>query len=226
MRIIGWNANYNNRRRSLEADVALLKAEEADLIVLSETARPNAEVAGRVVWLGTAVPGLAVIAGNGYTVSACDRNTNAPPLFGGFHVRGPSSLDLLAAWPVKAPGWSYARLLHESLEVFADFLSTERVALIGDLNSSSRVKAQSKSHPAFVERAARLGLVSIYHHQMMEGHGEETVSTYRRGGTGGGLFHIDYCFVSKALLGSASIRVLNGPKWDGLSDHAPIVVEI
>lgn len=53
MRIVAWNANYNNRRRSFEADAELLYSEGADLIVLSETARPVVEFVNRIAWLGT-----------------------------------------------------------------------------------------------------------------------------------------------------------------------------
>jgi len=67
MRLIGWNSNDNNRRRSFDADLAFLDSENADLIVLSETARPVEEVEGSVAWIGTEAPGLGIVARNGYT---------------------------------------------------------------------------------------------------------------------------------------------------------------
>jgi len=110
--------------------------------------------------------------------------------------------------------------------VFSEFLAAKRVVILGDLNTSSRVKTQELTHPEFVAKAAALGLTSIYHHQTGEIHGQETLATYRHGGSTESAFHIDYCFLSHALLGSASIRVVNRAEWKTRSDHFPIVVDV
>ncbi len=230
MRIAAWNANYNNRRRSLETDAEFMDAERADLIVLSETARPKDRDDDQIRWLGNeGDPGLGVIARNGYTLSAHEMNCTAPALFGAFRVQGPRPLNVLAAWPVqetRSAGPSYATLLQTALEIFGDFLREERVAMIGDLNSSSRVVAQATTHPNFVSRAAALGLTSLYHHQNKEAHGKEKVLTYRHRGSAENGFHLDYCFLSQDLLASAKIRVLQGADWEARSDHFPLIVDL
>lgn len=133
-------------------------------------------------------------------MSAHDNNSIAPTLFGAFHVRGPSSLNLLAAWPVqRAPGPPYSQLLRASLDVFSEFLAAQRVVIMGDLNTTSRVKSQAQTHPEFVAKAAAPGLTSIYHHQTGGSHGQETLATYRHGGSAKSTFHSDYCFLSLAL---------------------------
>jgi len=44
MRLIAWKANYNIKRRSFEANLALLAHLDGDVIVMSETSRPKIEV--------------------------------------------------------------------------------------------------------------------------------------------------------------------------------------
>ena len=227
MRLVAWNANFNNRRRSFEEDVALLDSLNADVIVLSETARPRGDQPGRVAWIGAEAPGLGVTTRNGYTMSAHERNASAPSLFGGFRVVGPCSFNLLAAWPVtRSPKDSYHGLLQTSLKHFADLLAQERVILAGDLNTSSRVSAQIRTHPRLVASAADRGLTSIYHYQTDEGHGQEKTSTYRHSGRVKKEFHIDYCFLSKALLDVATLQILTDGEWETRSDHYPIVLDL
>ena len=234
MRIAAWNANYNNRRRAFDEDAKFLDDVNADLIVLSETARPATGVGDNVKWLGEeGQPGLGVIARNGYTLSAHEPNAKAPALFGAFRVQGPQPLaqplNLLAAWPVqktRGAGPSYAKQLQTALDVFGEFLREKRVALIGDLNSSSRVMAQVNTHTKFVKNAAALGLTSVYHHQTGDAHGMEKLNTYRHLGPEEKEFHLDYCFLSQDLLASAKIEILNGADWKARSDHFPIIVEL
>jgi len=228
MRLIAWNANCNNRKhRTFEENAEFLFAEGADLIVVSETAQPVDVVEDRLAFIGTGSPGLAVMVRNGYTLDPSSLNPKAPPLFGGFHVHGTVSFNLLAVWPVQTKGGSrYSQLLDQALDTFGEFLSDQRTVMIGDFNSSSRVLSQKDSHPAFVTRAGALGLRSIYHSQTGQPHGEEKVHTYRHNDAVKSRFHLDYCFLSPALLDGANICVLDGPRWETLSDHYPIVVDV
>lgn len=229
MRIAAWNANYNRHRRSFERDAEFMWAERADLLVLSETAHPAAGTDDRTAWIGDeGGPGLGVIERNGYTLSA-QKHSGAPALFGAFQVKGPRPPNLLAAWPVQTtrpPKSSYATLLKTALEVFGEFLCEERVALVGDLNSSSRVVAQAASHPKFIKEAAELGLTSLYHHRTKEAHGEKLLPTCRHSGPGKKGFHLEYCFLSPDLLTSAKIRVIQGADWEARSGHFPIIIDL
>ena len=107
----------------------------------------------------------------------------------------------------------------------ANLLSGERVVLAGDLNSNSRVSGQALSHPLFVTKATALGLTSVYHHQTGEEHGSETRATYLHGKASPLPFCLDYCW-SKPWLDSASLQILDGPAWNGLSDHFPLVLDL
>ena len=228
MRIIAWNANHNGHpKRSFAEAAELLFAQNADLVILSEIARPARKVTRRIDWIGASNPGLGVEARNGYAISLSDLNSRAPALFGAYQVTGPLSFNLVAAWPVHYPnGPSYAQLLQEALTVFGEFLGAKRAMLVGDLNSSTRVSSQTKSHPVFVEQAKALKLESLYHHRNQVAHGDEKQVTYRHNGRGKGRFHLDYCFLSPALLGSAKIEILDGAEWEQRSDHFPLVIDL
>ncbi len=223
MRLVTWNANDNNRHRSFEENVELLKELEPDLIILSETARPRNRDHDQLVCLGSESPSLAVIASGNFRISPVKVYPDAPMYFGAFRVSGPCSLNLLAGWPVQQKrGAAYSKLLQHALNIFGGFLPDKRTAFIGDLNTSSKAQGQETTHPEFVARLAGFGLTSIYHHQTNEAHGSETIITYR-GGRG---FHLDYCFLSEDLLRSATVEIVNGPEWRGRSDHFPVLVKI
>jgi endonuclease/exonuclease/phosphatase family metal-dependent hydrolase len=228
LRIIAWNANYNRHRRSFEADAAFLHAEDADIIIVSETARPTMTAPRHLAWLGLgAGPGLAVMARNGWTISAHANQTDRPALFGAFHVHGPVSFNLLAVWPVQVKGGPcYSESLAASLSVNSGFLKAERTLMAGDFNSSPKVAGQRVAHSKFVRQAAALGLVSLYHHQTGTDHGHETVPTYRHNNSDEHTFHLDYCFLSESLLGAAKLSVLNGAAWHERSDHFPLLVDL
>jgi|ERR1022692_2852834 hypothetical protein len=228
MRLIAWNANYNAHRRTFEQDVEFLYGMNPDLIVLSETKAPINDDPEHIGWFGEpGKPGLGVIARNSYSIADCGQNKEAPRWFAGFRVMGPCPFNLLAAWPTQYPKRPrYGELLNSALDYFGAFLEGGRSALVGDLNSSSDVLSQKKSHGEFVAKAAGLGLQSVYHAPSNRPHGGEPDKTYRHGGKGKGLFHIDYCFLSPALLDGAKIEVLKDEEWKRRSDHSPIYVEI
>ena len=227
MRLIAWNANYNNRPRSLEETVALLEPLKPDLLVLSEIAPPSKSNPLSAHWVGGAAPGLAVITLDNFDITPHPANEGAPPLVGGFSVRGRIDFDLLAAWPVKTRDMStYHQILMSTLDRFSDFLSSGTTILAGDLNSSTRVSGQGVSHPQFVNRAQSMGLVSAYHTLTGESHGEETTATYLHGPKESDRFHIDYCLIPEQLIPNARLEILEGGYWEKLSDHFPLVLDI
>jgi exonuclease III len=227
MRLVAWNANFNNKRRSLEEDVKLLEHLNADVIVLSETSPPCDGSSLNVRWIGTSAPCLSVVTRAGLSLDSHSANIDSPNFMGGFYVLGELEFALLAIWPVqRSHGMSYHEILTDSLSRFSDLLSSNRTIMAGDFNSNNRVKAQQLTHPQFVREAAILGLVSAYHVQFGEKHGDETVETYRQGKNGAKKFHIDYCFLSQILANSARMSILRSEPWYRLSDHYPIVLDV
>lgn len=223
MRLIAWNANYNNRRHPFRDTVEILEPLCADILVLSEVAPPVDGDPRRVQRVGGVTPGLVVVARGGWELQALPENNQAPSLAGAFRVRGAADFFLVAAWPIQNKGGpSYHKTLMAILDCFGETLKSGHAILAGDLNSSSRVSSQKTTHPKFVEAAKVLGLASAYHEQSGEGHGVETVATY----PGRGGFHIDYCFVPQALAATANVSVLGAGDWPTRSDHFPVVVDI
>jgi|694.fasta_scaffold06534_7 hypothetical protein len=222
MRLVGWNANYNNHRRAFEENVALLEPFKADVLVICETAPP--QPGDRAFFVG-GTPGLAVVARDGIQIEPHPMNDGAPPLFAGFRVAGPLTFDLLATWPVSRKGVpSYHEVLMAALERYADLWAAGRAVMLGDFNSSTRVSSQKRSHPMFVQAAQDRGLVSAYHEQSGESHGEESVPTYLHGN--GAEFHLDYGFVTQPLVGAVQCRIADEPRWFEIGDHRPIVLDI
>jgi len=222
MRLVGWNANYNNHRRTFEENVALLEQFNADVLVICETAPPQR--GDRAVFVGD-TPGLAVAARDGIELRPHSMNDGALPLFAGFRVAGPLAFDLLATWPVSRKGMpSYHDVLMASLERYSDLWAAGRAVMLGDFNSSTKVSSQKRSHPRFVQAALARGLVSAYHEQAGEPHGGESVPTYLHGN--GAEFHLDYGLVSLSLVGSVRFRIADEPRWFEISDHRPIILDI
>lgn len=225
MRLVAWNANHNVQKRSLEANAAILDSLSPDIMVISETAPPAPENPRGAFFVG-GLPGLAVIAGDGLELHASPKNEGAATLSAGFGVSGRESFDLLAVWPVSRRSEpSYHQVLMSVLERFAELLSSGRAVMLGDLNSNTRVVAQRSTHPRFVQEAARLGLVSAYHRQTGEQHGDESVATYRHGSGDQRDFHLDYCFLSDALAAQSVIAVDASRDWFAIGDHRPVVLD-
>jgi exonuclease III len=226
MRLVAWNANYNRYKRSLEEDAAILQQFHPDVLVISEAAPPRpSNPCGAMFTGGT--PGLAVIAGQGVAIAACEGGVASPKRSLGLRITAPWCFDIIAVWPVSDRGKpSYHEILMAALEHFAPLLINGRAILAGDLNSSSRVLAQKRSHAVFVSRAAELGVVSAYHACTGEAHGEESLGTYRHGASDHHGYHLDYCFVSHPLLPTARFCICDDPVWDTLSDHRPIVLDV
>jgi endonuclease/exonuclease/phosphatase (EEP) superfamily protein YafD len=224
MRLVAWNVNYNNRHRPFDETVALLQPLRADVLVLSETALPKHSEDGRVQWIGDVAPGLAIVVSDEFELTPHTANAGAAELVGAFSVRGRVDFELVAAWPVQRQGSRYHEILMATLDRFEDVLGSGNALMAGDLNSSSRVSNQRRTHPVFVARAGELGLVSAYHERTGEPYGAETVPTYMHGP--GAPFHLDYCFVPRRLAASADVSVLREDEWASRSDHFPLVVDI
>jgi exodeoxyribonuclease-3 len=227
MRLIAWNANYNMQQRSLEDTATLLEPLGADLLVLSETAAPRTGNPLNAHWVGDGKSGLAVVSLKGLNLNPHPTNAAFPPLLAAFRATGNVAFNLLSVWPVQRTGGSsYHEILMTALGRYADMLKSGRAIMAGDFNSNTRVSNQKDTHPQFVKAAESLGLVSVYHEQTGEAHGEEKIATYLHSSGNNKEFHIDYCFVPKSLINSVKLTILNDPQWAGHSDHFPIVLDV
>lgn len=227
MRLVAWNANYNNHpKRSFDDNVALLNVFHPDVVVLSESAPPLAS-SPRAVPLGVGRPALVVAAHGAYSLEPSELNAGAPSQSGLFALRGPTNFALAAVWPVQSEGGpSYQRSLSQILGRFRSGLERGPAVVAGDFNSSARVKAQSASHPKFVSAMKAVGLKSVYHYHAGVDHGDEGVATFTRGKSRPQRFHLDYCFVSSSLVQASTVTIPQAEAWLSQSDHFPLVVDI
>jgi len=227
MRIIAWNANYNNRKsRTLEDNLDLLAPLHPDLVVLSETGLPRDPSIGAYL-AGDQAPVLAIVPCTGFHVEQVPGNDRAPMYSTFLRVSGPCHFTLGAIWPVKQEGGpGYASLLNRLLDHFHEALSEHPVILAGDFNSSTRVSGQEASHPKLVDRLQQRGLRSVYHEHSGEAHGSESIATYYWRTKDPQPFHIDYCWVSESLLPGATVTIPQSQEWRALSDHAPLIIDV
>lgn len=227
VRLVAWNANYNNHPRSLEDSASLVAHLNPDVLVLSETVAPAEANPLGAQWVPGTVPGLAVIAGRDFSIIPHRENDGAPLCAGGFFIHGRVEFDLLAAWPVMTTKFpSYPSVLTAILDRYEEFLRSAKIIMAGDLNSSTRVRGQEKSHPRLVDRLQSLGLSSVYHHLTGEVHGKEATPTFLYRHNPAQPFHIDYCLVPEPLLPSSSLEILTDTRWAELSDHFPLVLDL
>ena len=142
-------------------------------------------------------------------------------------VEGALRFHLLAVWafshraPRGTSGYAY-----EAIEHYEDFLRSAPAIVAGDFNNSSiwDRPGAANNMEALRDRLADFELHSAYHSHSKEAFGREASPThyFRRSSN---TFHIDYCFVPTSWE-IASVRLESSKRWLGLSDHAPLIVDL
>jgi exodeoxyribonuclease-3 len=239
VRIVSWNcgSGFHCKTKALVAlkpDVAIVQ-ECADLDTLATKVPEFSPTAA--LWAGdNRNRGLGVFSFGQYTLIPADIRdfsiTYALPV----RAMGPNTFNLLALWahygraPLRlaTPGPTLA-----ALGAYASFLAERPAIMAGDLNNHVRWDKPGKAsnHINTVIASAALGLVSAYHAFYGLAQGAERHATlYWRDRTRfGPTFHIDYVFVPyEATDLLRSVRVGSYSKWiaTGLSDHAPLIIDL
>lgn len=230
MRIVTWNCGGALRRKR-----SALDSLEADILVIQECESPAnsrdttyQQWAGNHLWIGTDKnKGLGVFARTDLSLTPLPREDHGLQLLLTCQI---DDLTLLAVWTKKSDSttFRYIGQLWKWLQFHQDLLTAERALLLGDLNSNAIWDAQHRgcSHSDVVRILDQRGMVSLYHHTRNERHGGETIPTlfFRR--DQGRPYHIDYAFLSPALLASARVDIGDPATWLTLSDHMPVVVDL
>jgi exodeoxyribonuclease III len=211
---------------ALHRKFAALLRLRPDIAVICECAEPQRlqalglldELGGEPVWIGNNPnKGLAI--------------------FAPIHISGPSECNLLAVWAQNASAGVTRKHqlgpLRRALRKYAGFLSERSSIVAGDFNNNVfwHRPGWRLNHGNAVAHLAKLGLVSAYHELRGEAQGRESVPTlYWRDRTKGGpTYHIDYVFLSSAMLPNvAELAIGSYEEWcgSGLSDHVPIVLDV
>ena len=231
MRIVSWNCNGALRNK-----LHRLQPLNADLFVIQECEDPmrssSADYqswAQNHLWVGrNKNRGLGVFAKPGMRLEAIPLDTAPLELFLPCKIN--DSINLVAAWTREAnsPTFQYIGQLWKFLQKHESFLKTENSALIGDLNSNTCWDVWDRwwNHSDVVRQLLEVGLSSLYHYSATEQQGAETQPTFYMHRKIERPYHIDYAFLSKKLLNSASCEVGDPASWLEVSDHMPLIISI
>jgi exodeoxyribonuclease III len=239
LRLVSWNCGSGFHRKTaallaLAPDVAIIQ-ECADLETMSRKA--SAFVPASALWTGdNSNRGLGVFSFGRYRVAPVYPTlpgiTYAIPA----KVTGPSTFNLVALWSHYGKAPLRMRTVGptlEALDAYRTLLAEHPSILAGDLNNHVNWDKPGKAsnHANTLAAGSLLGLVSAYHafHRLEQGAERHPTLYWRDRKRQGPTFHIDYVFVPRTA-GNLLKRVTIGSyrKWigSGLSDHAPVIVDL
>lgn len=231
MRIVSWNCNGAFRKK-LGALIAL----DADVCVIQECEDParceDPEYkawASNFLWVGTNKNrGLGVFAKQGISLEQVGLDSGPLELFLPCIVAG--NISLLAVWTRQAnsPTFRYIGQLWKYLQQHREFLRHEQAVCIGDLNSNACWDVWDRwwNHSDVLKELQDVGLESVYHFARAEAQGQESRPTFFMHRQPEKPYHIDYAFLSQALLRDAAVEIGEPNEWLEYSDHMPLIVRI
>ena len=226
MRLVTWNAG----RGKFAKKVPLLAVMGADIAVIPEIAKPEL-INEHCIWFGTNPnQGIAITSSPSYTLTPLPEKLDAPKYVIPIRVDGPISFTLFAVWTIQKQKMRYIRAVATTIDMYPEIFDQGPVVMLGDFNSNmiwDKKKPNYLNHSSVVERLADRGIVSAYHHARGEPQGKESEATFYLHHDVSKPFHIDYCFLPKAWAERISlVEVGTFQKWEGHSDHRPLLVEI
>lgn len=219
---------------AFQRKVDRLRTLDGDVVVVQECSKASVDSLNGTADLSTAWFGSNLNKGLGILARAPWRIRQADPmdmnLIAKAELTGPADLDLYAVWACKSNGVGrdYIGQVHRLLDHIESRHPRTRMIVAGDFNSNTIWDHEhgSKSHSEAVRRFKILGLDSAYHRATGEAHGAEKQATIYFRKSKAAPYHIDYAFLSEALLdGLRSVTVGTYEDWISLSDHAPVLVD-
>ena len=229
MRIVSWNCNGALRKK-----LAAVETLNADVCIIQECEDPSRckdteyqRWAENYLWAGANKNrGLGVFAKNCIALSRANLDESPFELFLPCLIE--ERIALLAVWTRHSLTQRYIGQLWNYLQLHREFLRCENSICIGDLNSNVcwDHKHHSWSHSHVVRELLGVGCSSIYHHVRAEAQGRESTPTFFLHRRLGKPYHIDYAFLSQALLKNSSVEVGQPDNWLEFSDHMPLVMDL
>lgn len=223
--------------RKLEA----LRVLRPDIAVLSEVSRPDilrskipelSQVP--MVWVGdNANKGLAVLSFGDDELILDGSYQAANQFVAPVHVNGRNRFRLLAVWDHNDRKEGLNRRpgpLLRALQDSSEFCRHENLVLAGDFNNHPRWDKPNgpNNMSEITKQLTERDLVSLYHHRSGDPFGAERQSTYWYWRRRERPYHIDYIFVSRAMVQKLiAFEIGTFEDWclSGLSDHAPLIAE-
>jgi exonuclease III len=231
MRVVSWNCAGKFREK-----YRVISSLDADVYVVQECEDPSQQTgeyaawAGRYLWVGDSkFKGLGVFAKNSLSIEPLKWDLSGVQFFLPFAVN--SQLTIVGVWTkfTTEPRLDYVDQVWSLLSRHRQELERTPCLLTGDFNSNScwDKKYGSKCHSKLVEELRKSGLISIYHALTGDSHGGESTPTLVRDHAGVRTYHIDYAFLSGALMPHVECFTIgNRQEWRIHSDHMPLVVDI
>ena len=239
MRVVSWNCRSGFHRKieslaTLAPDVAIV-SECANLEILANKA-PGLKPTS-ALWVGTNPhKGLAVFSFGRHQLQREDEYDPSIQYALPVRVEGPGKWHVLALWAhhgLSGRTMSTRGPTLQALTVYERFLRTRPSIVAGDLNNHIRWDKPGKqwNHANALAAFAGLGLVSAYHAFLGVEQGAEQHPTFywRTRSEDGPTYHIDYVFVPQDSVSQLnSVVVGSRSEWiaSGLSDHAPLIVDL
>ena len=222
MRLLTWNCCRGPRERKLAA----LDALPAEVAVIQECPRPDAE-SPQSLWFGdNPRQGISVVATGPYRLRALRAPPGVPAFMFPVEVTGPVTFQLLAVWAKVSPGFRYVEAVVRGVELYQDLILKAPTVVIGDFNSNRIWDAEhtaERNHSALVRRLAALEMESAYHAYFREEHGAESQSTFHLHRKRDRPYHIDFCFAPRSWLTALeSVEIGSFDTWASVSDHLPM----
>ncbi len=231
MRIVSWNCNGALRKK-----LVALRSYDADVYVIQECENPNESScpdyrawASNYLWVGgNKNKGLGVFAKP--EIALASLNLDAGTLESFIPCTLNERFVLWAVWTRQAnsPTFRYIGQLWKYLQKHKAALSGKDAVVIGDINSNVCWDAWDRwwNHSDVVRELEELGIYSLYHAVNGEAQGSESSPTFYMHRKREKPYHIDYAFLSKMYLSSASLEVGNPNIRLEHSDHMPLFMQI
>ncbi len=122
----------------------------------------------------------------------------------------------------------YITQVWKAINHYEELLSDKPTMFIGDFNSNTiwdNKKHRLGSHSSVVKQLENKGIFSTYHIHHKQTQGAEEHPTFYMYRHKDKPYHIDYCFVSTAMLEKLqSVEVGDYDFWTKYSDHVPVIV--
>ncbi|HEX8244715.1 MAG TPA: hypothetical protein VF541_14510, partial [Longimicrobium sp.] len=175
MRLVTWNCCRGKFAQKTE----FLRLLAPDISVVQECARPADGTPG-VCWVGdNPLQGVAVLAGEGWSVEPIAVAEDVKKWVRPFRVTGAASFTLVAVWALPDRG-SYSRAVCHGIDALAELITGGQAVVAGDFNANPVFdrKRRDWTYATIEARLHALGLASAYHEFHREMPGEETRATY------------------------------------------------
>ena len=239
MKVITWNCKMKFRE-----DLKTIFPEKPDILVVAECESIDRLNLSEIdcpkptdsIWIGdNQSKGLAIFTFNDFKIELYENySDNYKYILPVTVSRKDESYRVIGVWtkkvgPKKKGHLNYIRQAELSLTEYDSFLDHENVIVCGDFNSNLiwPKTGIDKNHQIVLDQLSSKNIYSSYHYFYDEEQGKESSPTYYHYHKIDNPFHIDFCFLSEALIKKLkSVQVGEFKDWMSLSDHVPMAIEL